>query len=269
MLISYNSAINQPSNDFFIRIISSGDALCGTDWHAKEPMPPYSRMYYILDGGGRLEWAEGELTMKKGRLYLIPAGYSFSYSCADSMRQLYFHIDLVNRGGYDLLRGVEQILELEVSVDRMEQMAELYRSTDAVDMLEIRSILMSDLTVMLKGSGIRFDQRGYCDCVRRAIKVIGDSPRVSLRVGEIAERCYVSADTLAHKFKQEVGVSVGRYIDELVMFRAQELLIKSDMSIAQISATLEFCDQFYFSRRFKERHGISPQAYRSQRKTDG
>ena len=34
------------------------------------------------------------------------------------------------------------------------------------------------------------------------------------------------------------------------------------MQISRISERYGFCDQFYFSRRFKEKFGVTPQKYR-------
>jgi AraC-like DNA-binding protein len=50
-----------------------------------------------------------------------------------------------------------------------------------------------------------------------------------------------------------------------VLFKAEEMLIKSNLSILEISEMFGFYDQFYFSRRFKERFGISPLKYRNQK----
>ncbi len=266
MIMYDNPLHSDPSADLSIKISASGDAICGTEWQATELSPPYSRMYYMLDGSCEINCDGGELTLEKGKLYLIPAGYPFSYSCKGSMRQLYFHVDLISRGGYDHLRSIDRVLEMAVAQGELNRLTELYHSSETIDALLLRTMLTGHLIAILKQNEVRFSRASYSDPVRRALKVIGDYPMITLSVGEIAERCYTSADNLAHRFKKEVGISVGKYIDELVMFRAEEMLLKTDQSISKISTTLGFCDQFYFSRRFKQRHGLSPQSYRNQRK---
>lgn len=45
---------------------------------------------------------------------------------------------------------------------------------------------------------------------------------------------------------------------------AQSLLVKSELSVKEISKALGFRDEFYFSRLFKKKEGVSPTQYRRQ-----
>jgi AraC-like DNA-binding protein len=45
---------------------------------------------------------------------------------------------------------------------------------------------------------------------------------------------------------------------------AQSLLIKSELSVKEIAKALGFRDEFYFSRLFKKKEGVSPTQYRRQ-----
>ena len=56
------------------------------------------------------------------------------------------------------------------------------------------------------------------------------------------------------------------YLDSMLMQRARELLL-TDQSIAEIAEQLDFCDQFYFSRFFRQRQGETPSRYRRALKT--
>ena len=66
----------------------------------------------------------------------------------------------------------------------------------------------------------------------------------------------------AKKILKETGVTLGKYIDDMVFIKAQELLLNNQLSIATISTFLGFCDQFYFSRWFKSMHGETPSHFR-------
>ena len=67
-------------------------------------------------------------------------------------------------------------------------------------------------------------------------------------------------------FNKEVGVSMGRYIDDQLMSEAQRLLDQTYESVAGISQILGFSDPYYFSRRFKQLCGITPLRYRRLRR---
>ena len=69
---------------------------------------------------------------------------------------------------------------------------------------------------------------------------------------------------MSEKFRQEVGVTLGKYIDDQLMAAAQWQLLKTKVSIGEISDALGYCDQFYFSRRFKQLCGETPLQYRKK-----
>ncbi len=83
----------------------------------------------------------------------------------------------------------------------------------------------------------------------------------------IADSLFMSKNTLAKNFRREVGIPIGKYIDKQVFFEAEILLTKSPMSVKEISGALGFCDQFYFSRRFRQLFEETSLAYRKRVRT--
>ena len=83
-----------------------------------------------------------------------------------------------------------------------------------------------------------------------------------LQVNELAQRRFVSKTYLERCFREEVGLSVGRYIDEQLMRMARWWLSQTSHSITAISQLLGYSDPCYFSRRFRQLMGITPLAYR-------
>ena len=49
------------------------------------------------------------------------------------------------------------------------------------------------------------------------------------------------------------------------MARCEELLCDTDLSLSEISERFGFCDQFYFSRRFKAKYGETPRDTRKMK----
>lgn len=92
--------------------------------------------------------------------------------------------------------------------------------------------------------------------------MIKSSPHQSLTAQRLAELLFVSPSQLQKKFRQEMKVSLGQYVNEQVMFAAVNLMRSPEKSIKEISDALGFCDQFHFSRRFCEYYGMPPSQYR-------
>lgn len=74
----------------------------------------------------------------------------------------------------------------------------------------------------------------------------------------------MSPSTLAKRFKAETGTTLGRYLDGLLLQKAQQKLLSTDEPIGRIAEALGFCDQFYFSRYFKQRRQETPSRYRQR-----
>ena len=87
--------------------------------------------------------------------------------------------------------------------------------------------------------------------------------REDISIADLARQSYQSESSLYRKFKKEFNTSP---IDWLLRFRirkAQEFLIRSDMSIANVAAATGFKDQLYFARQFRKITGCSPKQFRN------
>lgn len=267
MKVEHNRLLSYSAEEFTFKTVSSGNAFCGSEWYSTEPAPPYSRLYYMVEGEGQISGEDGIIPLCAGKLYMIPAGYSFSYSCPDSMHQLYFHVNMMSSSGADLLRGLGRVFSMNVEKEHIDRLLSLHGSDSMTDRLYLKTLLQQDILTLLKASGTELKSIEYSDCVKKALLFIEEHLSATLTVSAVAENIFVSPDTLAHKFKKEMDISVGRHIDGLLMSRAEDMLLNTRLTVAQISSNLGFYDQFYFSRRFKERFSVSPVKYRKTRQS--
>ena len=79
---------------------------------------------------------------------------------------------------------------------------------------------------------------------------------------DIAKFCSCSVSTVCHLFKKSKGISIRKYIVNLRMNYAKELLRTSSLSITVIAQKCGFSDYNYFAVSFKSETGISPSEYR-------
>lgn len=78
------------------------------------------------------------------------------------------------------------------------------------------------------------------------------------RIGMCSER------QLSRKFKQQMGMTVTAYINEVRLNHARELLLRTDEKITKIALKAGFNDISYFNRAFAAAVGMTPREYRSQ-----
>lgn len=100
------------------------------------------------------------------------------------------------------------------------------------------------------------------ELVNRAIKFIQRNFYNHISNEEIAGVCSCSVSTLCHLFKKFKGISVRKYICDLRISYAKELLKESNLSITLISYKTGFSDYNYFAGKFKKETGFSPSEYR-------
>lgn len=96
----------------------------------------------------------------------------------------------------------------------------------------------------------------------KAKDFIADNITAPLRCEDVAGYCYLSQKQLNRIFLKEEGMTVVGYIHSVRMKTAKELLEDTDMSLRQISERAGFCNEYYFSRFFKEHIGMTPNEYR-------
>ncbi|AEJ61594.1 two component transcriptional regulator, AraC family [Spirochaeta thermophila DSM 6578] len=87
--------------------------------------------------------------------------------------------------------------------------------------------------------------------------------REPLSSGELARRFRMSESYLRKLFREYKGTSFKDYLTSLRIEEAKRLLsLTPHLPIKAVAASVGFKDEFYFSRVFRERTGISPTAYR-------
>lgn len=79
-----------------------------------------------------------------------------------------------------------------------------------------------------------------------------------------ADMCYVSPTRFSHLFKEHTGVSPYRFLLDLRIDRAKDLLENSSFSIDECGQAVGFTDVSYFCRIFKKYTGYSPGEYRKR-----
>lgn len=83
-----------------------------------------------------------------------------------------------------------------------------------------------------------------------------------ISVEQLAGTFGYSGKYLGKLFKKHTGKTVKEYINEKRLQKAAELLRKTDMPVADISARAGFNNVTYFNRLFKAAYGKTPREYR-------
>lgn len=101
--------------------------------------------------------------------------------------------------------------------------------------------------------------------VERFMELVRENYREERLIGYYADRLCITPKYLSKIVKEHTGRSAGEWIERHVILEARAMLQSSDMTIQQISASLNFPNQSFFGKYFKRVTGMSPKEYRNKR----
>ncbi len=107
------------------------------------------------------------------------------------------------------------------------------------------------------------NKKSFPDPITSAKKIIEYNYNNDLSVDTIAKSLFLDSAYFSRLFRKKVGISPKKYILELRLYKAKELLKKSEYSIKEIAVTTGFKDPLYFSKLFKDKTGMSPSEYKA------
>lgn len=84
---------------------------------------------------------------------------------------------------------------------------------------------------------------------------------------DVATHFFLSTSALSLLFSEHAKLSYNQYLSNLRLTRGAYLLTSSPLLPQQIAETVGYQDYSYFSRRFRQRYGVSPGTFRDQHPT--
>lgn len=233
-------------------------------WNFKTAGASHARLYFVTYGEGFLKTEDQYIEMKPGNVYFIPPNCKFSCGC-EYMEKVFFHLNISTMEKYDLLFGTDKIYSMPYPTEKVDQIKELLNSETYIDMLKLKSVISETVFLFCeKFSMQKGSVKGYSPLIQSIISFVEENTSIKLTVSDISKALFVSESKIRNAFKEEMNIPIGKYIDDMVFIKAKRLLINPTNTIASASSELGFCDQFYFSRRFKEKFNMTPSKFKSE-----
>lgn len=117
-----------------------------------------------------------------------------------------------------------------------------------------------------------FTQNKTCDTsvgpqVRIMLEYIRANYTGAITLDAIAKEASLAKSTCCREFKKQMGCTIFEHILNLRLQKASHLLLSSQANITEISLLCGFANSSYFTREFREKTGLSPSAYRKEKRT--
>ncbi len=100
----------------------------------------------------------------------------------------------------------------------------------------------------------------------KILSIIHSGYSQKIKIADIAEKCHYSISFVSRLFKENSGISLNKYLLNLRMQKAKELILQSNMRIEDIAGAVGFSDTNYFISTFSKYYKKPPKRYRNENK---
>ncbi|MCH5138339.1 helix-turn-helix transcriptional regulator [Clostridiaceae bacterium UIB06] len=235
----------------------------------------HHELFFVTGGNGYITTENRGYSLKQGMLfYLKPdTQHSIESDLGDPLNFLSVHFSFVHVNYYDDkwdLTTENNALELPV----MQQFKSYYRvfyifkklvETWSVKLPAYEFLCKTMLQKLLFEiyDNLKRQNTNYSTTlkVEKIIKYLHENINKSITLTELSELVSLSPSYLSRTFKDTTGYSVIEFFNRMKIHKAEALIVIGDKKIKEISDSLGFKDEFYFSRLFKKIKGISPKEF--------
>ena len=234
------------------------------NWNFPNVLSPFWRLYYNFERGHHIELEGKQYELSPDRILLIPDHILFHCISDRPVRNLWLHFSLEKR-----LTPQQQIPVIIKPTDLQLQLIqnlsdEIIDGIAQPDRIFHRSLALIHLSISHRDIDWAGPLPGKLQSIMQRISEQLDQ---KLPNDQLASEAGISIETLCRLFSRYLHTSPARYVNQIRISRASDLLEHSDLSIDQIAELTGFPNRAYFSRVFKQISTLAPAEFRERKLT--
>ncbi|BES64389.1 response regulator transcription factor [Gottschalkiaceae bacterium SANA] len=178
-------------------------------------------------------------------------------SLIDEVEKWYAFFDLVPSDdmmwGIDICRNLAMAFEEKKFRENEKWEAKIGKLDQLASVKACQSICIDALEKLLKNKQSKYSER-----MEAAMNYVHQNFNRDLSLVEVAEYLHITPEYFSRLFKEEVGSSFTTYLITHRLKKAEYLLRKTNLSVAEIAEQVGYEQASYFSRIYKKYRGITP-----------
>ena len=288
--------------NMFVHVEPFATCLLDSGWRLRLPGPPDVMFHFVLQGNGFIRGPGGQLhRLERFHLAVVPKGIPHALECGPEIRsERVVEAPPPSEGVVRILAG-EGPADLRiacgvVSISYGDSLGLFQRLPNVLvaDLSAFAQIRFVFETLLAEqgGSGAGSEaltQALMSQCLVYLLRHLSEQPDESLpwlsglddeelgpaldlifdqpgsphTVALLADASLMSRSAFAERFHEAFGVPPMRFLHDVRLRRAAELLQKNpELAVDQVARLVGFTSRSHFSREFKRRFGASPAAFR-------
>ncbi|MFM9281193.1 AraC family transcriptional regulator [Paenibacillus jiagnxiensis] len=256
-------------------------------WKVPEESHPAFEIVLILQGSQRIMLGHIKQDLAEGDIFLIPPGTRHVIECVNDQGLTYFiahfnlddalfHQEMRRSGQMYFPAGTEENERLKEGLMNWVQLLQSEREYTTSDLFRIQAGLFEILNLLAQhasssaATAVSPTVGHYAALIAESIKsnfsqgnlqneVLRDK---EVRIEDIAASLNISPGYALEVFQKVYGISPRKYLSELKLHEAKQLIQQPDLDLTRIATMLGYSSLAHFSRQFKRWTGMSPRQYR-------
>ena len=253
--------------------------------------------FMVEDGEGELVYEGKKYKLRSGDVVFIDCRKAYSHSTGMnpnaglwSLRWCHFYgpsmpaiyAKYCERGGLPVIRGADVSVDLACGADMgrrddvscgadvsqyaaiLTDIYTLASSSDYIRDMRINGKLNDLLTLLMESS---WHREAHTNApkkmeISRVKSFLDEHYEEKLSLESVASHFFIDKHYLARLFKEQYGVTLVTYLQQVRITHAKRMLRFTDKSIEEIGLECGIGELNYFSRVFKKLEGVSPSEFR-------
>ena len=266
-----------PLSDLLFHMMYVGHYICGIRYHIVRDRLTSALLLLTISGAGELRYQGNNYTLRRGacmfidtrnrhEFYPLVEGWEFKYlhfwggGTEDYLAYLGQSIGPVHTLDEGELRRVEAVLDRIMEETEAEAISD-YPALSS----EIYSLLM--LLIWYSQQTNEKQKPDVEQTILRAVAYIQQNYSTKIRTEDLAHALNLSRTNLFELFQKVYGIPPHEYLTQYRLSLAKNMLINTSLSITEIATRTGFRDIYSFSRRFRDKCGMSPLEFRNTSKS--
>lgn len=219
------------------------------------------QIIYIEEGYGFFVLNNEYIKVESGNIVIIPPKVKNDYRYTSESKTDCYWIHFSGVGAENLiekLRLTGPVLNTGNFYEFKDIFTKMSKASAGSDFIT-DSFLASSLYMLLS----LISQKIYLNAspIHKVLSEMQNTKISEYKNETFAKKCNLSEYHFIREFKKLTGRTPHKYMSEITVSKAIDLLLKTNMNISETAYFLGFEDSLYFSRFFKKEIGVSPKQY--------